>query len=90
LRVIGSLAPTEIAMEARASAHHWGRQFTAMSHKVRLIPPPTVARLVDRRKKNDRNDTKAIRKAARDEDVRPVPTPTASSRPSMLPTPPWP
>lgn len=73
VKLIGSLAPTEIAMEACASAHHWGRQFTAMGHKVRLIAPPEVARLVDRRKKNDRNDTKAIRRVARDEDVRPVP-----------------
>jgi transposase len=71
--LIESLAPTEIAMEACASAHHWGRQFTPMGHKVRLMPPPAVSRLVDRRKKNDRNDTKAIRKASRDEDVRPVP-----------------
>jgi transposase len=60
-------------MEACASAHHWGRQFSALGHKVRLIPPPAVARLVDRRKKNDRKDTHAIRKAARDEDVRAVP-----------------
>jgi transposase len=72
-KLIGSLAPTEIAMEACATAHHWGRQFTAKGHKVRLIPPPAVARLVDRRKKNDRRDTRAIRRAARDEDVRPVP-----------------
>jgi transposase len=73
VKLISSLAPTAIAMEACASAHHWGRRFVAMGHKVRLIPPPEVARLVDRRKKNDRNDTRAVRKAARDEDVRPVP-----------------
>lgn len=72
-QLIGSLAPTEIAMEACASSHHWGRQFVAMGHKVRLIPPPAVARHVDRRKKNDRNDTRGVRKAARDEDVRAVP-----------------
>lgn len=73
VKQIAALPATEIAMEACASAHHWGRQFAAMGHKVRLIPPPAVARLVDRRKKNDRNDTKAIRRVARDEDVRPVP-----------------
>jgi transposase len=73
VKLIGSLPATEVAMEACASAHHWGRQFAALGHKVRLIPPPAVARLVDRRKKNDRNDTRAIRRAARDEDVRPVP-----------------
>jgi transposase len=73
VELIGSLAPTQIAMEACASAHHWGRRFTALGHQVRLMPPPAVARQVDRRKKNDRNDTKGIRRAARDEDVRAVP-----------------
>lgn len=73
VKVLGALDATEIAMEACASAHHWGRQFAAMGHKIRLIPPPAVSRLVDRRKKNDRKDTHAIRRAARDEDVRPVP-----------------
>ena len=37
--LVGTLAPTEIAMEACASAHHWGRQFTALGHKVRLKLP---------------------------------------------------
>ena len=73
VKLIGSLPPTEIAMEACASAHDWGRRFSAMGHKIRLLPPPAVARQVDRRKKNDRNDTRAIRKVARDEDVRAVP-----------------
>lgn len=47
---------------------------------MRLIAPPEVSRLVDRRKKNDRSDTRAIRKAARDEDVRPVPVKSAENQ----------
>jgi transposase len=80
VKLIGSLPPAVIAMEACASAHHWGRLFAAMGHEVRLLPPPAVARLVDRRKKNDRCDTRAIRKAASDEDVRPVPLKSAESQ----------
>lgn len=79
-KLIGALPPTVIAMEACASAHHWGRQFAAMGHEVRLMPPPAVARLVDRRKKNDRSDTRAIRKAASDEDVRAVPLKSAENQ----------
>jgi transposase len=28
-----------VAMEACASAHHWGRQLVALGHRVLLIPP---------------------------------------------------
>jgi transposase len=79
-KLIGSLPPTVIAMEACASAHYWGRRFTTMGHEIRLPPPPSVSRLVDRRKKNDRCDTRAIRKAASDEDVRAVPLKSAESQ----------
>jgi transposase len=29
-------------MEACGGAHHWARQFTALGHEVRLIPPAYV------------------------------------------------
>jgi transposase len=57
---VAGLPACEIAMEACGSAHDWGRRFTALGHRVRLLPPPEVARLVDRRKKNDWRDTRAI------------------------------
>lgn len=78
--LIGSMPSTTIAMEACATAHHWGRQFSAMGHVIQLIPPPAVSRLVDRRKKNDRSDTRAIRKAAGDADVRAVPLKSMQSQ----------
>jgi transposase len=55
--------PTEIAIEACASSHHWARKLAALGHKVRLIPPQYVKPFV-KRAKNDRNDAEAICEAA--------------------------
>jgi transposase len=57
------LPPTEIAMEACGSAHHWARELTALGHEVCLIPPQYVKPYV-KRGKNDRNDAEAICEAA--------------------------
>jgi transposase len=51
--------PTEIAIEACGSSHHWARKMTALGHDVRLIPPQYVKPFV-KRAKNDRNDAEAI------------------------------
>ena len=59
LGFFSKLAPTEIAMEACASAHHWAREQIALGHGVRLIPPQYA-----KRGKNDRNDAAAICEAA--------------------------
>ena len=58
-----SFPPTEIAMEACGSSHHWARELTALGHNVRLIPPQYVKPFV-KRAKNDRNDAEAICEAA--------------------------
>ena len=60
---IASLAPTEFALEACGSAHHWGRVLAAQGHRVRLIPPQYVKPFV-KRGKNDRIDAAAISEAA--------------------------
>ena len=57
------LLPTEVAMEACGSAHHWARELTALGHEVRLVPPQYVKPYV-KRSKNDRNDAEAICEAA--------------------------
>lgn len=44
--------PVIIAMEACASAHHWGRGIRAPGHEVRLLPPICVKPFV-KRQKND-------------------------------------
>ncbi|MGH8702746.1 MAG: IS110 family transposase [Burkholderiales bacterium] len=77
---VAALPACEIAMEACGSAHDWGRRFAALGHRVRLLPPPEVARLVDRRKKNDWRDARAIALAARLEHVRPVPLKSAAAQ----------
>ncbi len=77
---VAALPACEIAMEACGSAHDWGRRFVALGHRVRLLPPPEVARLVDRRKKNDWRDARAIALAARLEHVRPVPLKSAEAQ----------
>ena len=52
-----------VAMEACASAHHWGREAAMLGHEVKLIPPIYVKPFV-KRQKNDETDAEAICEAA--------------------------
>ena len=52
-----------VAMEACATAHHWGREIGRLGHAVRLIPPAYVKPFV-KRQKNDTADAEAIAEAA--------------------------
>jgi len=52
-----------VAMEACASAHHWGREIVGLGHEVRLVPPIYVKPFV-KRQKNDTADAEAIAEAA--------------------------
>jgi transposase len=63
------LPPTEIVLEACGASHHWGRLFTKLGHKVRLIPPQYVKPFV-KRGKSDRADAQAICEAAGRPDMR--------------------
>jgi transposase len=58
-----NLTPCVVAMEACASAHHWGRELMSLGHEVRLIPPQHVKAYV-RGQKNDYNDARAIAEAS--------------------------
>jgi transposase len=65
-RLLPFLAPQPsaiVAMEACASAHHWGREIMSFGHEVRLIPPIYVKPFV-KRQKNDAADAEAITEAA--------------------------
>ena len=42
LKFMAAQPPCVVAMEACASAHHWGRAFSDIGHDVRLIPPAYV------------------------------------------------
>lgn len=52
-----------VAMEACASAHHWGREAAAAGHEVRLVPARYVKPFVARHK-SDAVDAAAITEAA--------------------------
>ena len=65
-QLLGLLAkqpPAVVAMEARATAHNWGRAISGLGHEVRLVPPIHVKPFV-RRQKNDAADAEAIAEAA--------------------------
>jgi Transposase len=70
--VVGDLVPTAIAMEACASAHHWGRCWLAAGRDVRLINPRFVKPFV-KGSKNDAVDAEAIFEAAMRPTMRFVP-----------------
>ena len=70
--VVEDLAPAAMAMEACASAHHWGRLFVAAGRQVRLINPRFVKPFV-RGSKNDAADAEAIFEAATRPTMRFVP-----------------
>lgn len=59
LSFFASLPTCRVGMEACSSAHHWGRELTALGHDVRLMPPAYVKPYV-KRQKNDAADAAAI------------------------------
>lgn len=77
------IPPTEIALEACAGAHHWGRVLGAMGHRVKLIPPQYVKPFV-KRSKNDRNDAEAISEAASRPSMRTVPVKTIDEQAATI------
>lgn len=63
LKLMSTIKPCVVAMEACASAHYWGRKITELGHDVKLIPPIYVKPFV-KRQKNDAVDAEAIVEAA--------------------------
>jgi transposase len=63
LSFLASQPKSIVAMEACASAHHWGREIEALGHQVRLIAPAYVKQFV-KRQKNDVAHAEAIVEAA--------------------------
>jgi len=71
---------TEVVLEACGSAHHWGRQLSALGHRVKLIPPQYVKPFV-KRGKNDRD--RACPRAGHRPDPWAEAISEAASRPTM-------
>jgi transposase len=73
------LPPSNVAMEACGSSHHWGRWFAARGHTARLIAPEFVVAF---RKggKNDTADAEAVAIAARQPTMRFVPIKSAEQQ----------
>ncbi len=63
LPFIAEQPPCTVAVEACATAHHWGREIQKLGHKVRPVPPAYVKPFV-KRQKNDAADAEAITEAA--------------------------
>ncbi len=63
LPALARLPPTVVALEACATAHHWGRAIQGLGHEVRLLPPAYVKPFVQRNK-TDARDAHAIAEAA--------------------------
>lgn len=72
-----------VAMEACASAHHWGRLIGDLGHEVRLIPPVYVKPFV-KRQKNDSADAEAISEAASRPTMRFVPVKSVAQQASGM------
>jgi transposase len=72
LRIFAQQAPTVVALEACATAHHWGRELMGLGHEVRLLPPRYVKSYVWRNK-TDAADAAAICAASRDRRIVAVP-----------------
>lgn len=71
-RLLQSLAPAHVVMEACGSAHHWARLAHACGHRVSLLPPQHVRPYVRPYRKTDGTDAAALLEAARNPDIRPV------------------
>jgi len=59
LKFFQKLPPCLIGMEACGSAHYWAREFKALGHTVRLMPPNYVKPYL-KRGKTDARDAEAI------------------------------
>lgn len=72
---VETLLPCTVAIEACTGAFYWQRRFEAAGHRVRIIAPQYVKPFAQHQK-NDRNDAAAICRAARQANMKFVPSKT--------------
>lgn len=78
-----NLEPCAIGMEACGSAHFWAREFAAMGHEVKLIPPAYSKPYV-KRGKNDAVDAEAICEAMSRPGMRFVPVKSEAQQATLM------
>jgi transposase len=83
LAYFARFAPCTVGIEACASAHHWGREISALGHDVKLIPPAYVKPFV-KRQKNDAADAEAICEALQRPSRRFVPIKASDQQAGMV------
>src|ERR1700689_4338684 len=77
------LAPTQVAIEACGSSHHWARLLQSLGHEVKLIAPQFVKPYV-KRGKNDAADAEALCEAMSRPTMRFVPMKTAEQQAALM------
>jgi transposase len=83
IKYFEELRPTQVAIEACASSHHWARLLQSFGHQVKLIPPQFVKPYV-KRNKNDAADAEAICEAMSRPTMRFVPVKTAEQQAALM------
>ena len=83
MKFFEELLPTQIAIEACASSHHWARLLQSFGHEVKLIPPQFVKPYV-KRNKNDAADAEALCEAMSRPTMRFVPVKTAEQQAALM------
>ena len=83
LAFFAEIPPCLIGLEACATAHYWAREFIALGHEARLMPPNYVKAYV-KRNKHDVADAEAICEAVRRPSMRFVPIKTAEQQSALM------
>src|ERR1700710_1198277 len=79
----GKLPPTEVAIEACGSSHHWARLLRTFGHEVRLIAPQ-LSKLYVKRGKNDAADAEGLCEAMSRPTMRFVPVKSTEQQASLM------
>jgi transposase len=82
LKLVGSLPPCLIGMEAGSGAHYWAREIRRFGHDVRLMPPQFVRPYV-KSNKNDAADAEACCEAVQRPGMRFIPVKSVQQQTAM-------
>ena len=82
LRLLASVPPCLVGLEAGSGAHHWAREIARLGHDVRLMPPQFVRPYV-KTNKNDAADAEACCEAVQRPGMRFVPVKSREQQAAM-------